>query len=111
MMTWFDISPGIRRRTIASGPRLYQMYVELKKGAHMPPHKHHHEQIVHLVKGHVNLNVEGKPIEMKTGDSYLLEGNVSHGVDVLEDSIIIDTFNPPREDLIEQDRKFASAIA
>ena len=36
---------------------------------------------------------------------YLLHGNVPHAVDVIEETVVLDTFSPPREDLIAQDQK------
>jgi quercetin dioxygenase-like cupin family protein len=103
-MNWINMTPTVRRRAIATGEKLYQMLVELKKGSHLPEHHHVHEQVVHVVKGRIKLIVKGEPHELGPSESFLLPGDVPHAVDVLEDSVVVDTFSPPREDLIAQDR-------
>ena len=42
--TWIPICPGLKRRTIALGEKMMQVYVILDAGARMPEHSHHHEQ-------------------------------------------------------------------
>ena len=102
---WIEIVPGIHRRTIAVGEKMYQMIVFLEKGAVMPPHQHVHEQIASVISGKVRFNVGGKSRDVGAAEVVMLHSNVPHGVEVLEDSWIIDTFTPIREDLLEQDRK------
>ncbi len=101
---WIDIVPGIRRRTIANGTTMYQMVAKLDAGSLMPAHQHPQEQIVHILKGRMRLIVSGVPHELKTGDSFYLASNVPHGVETLEETTVLDTFSPPREDYLEVDR-------
>jgi quercetin dioxygenase-like cupin family protein len=103
-MTWIHMTPTVRRRATATGDKLYQMLVELQKGSHLPEHRHPHEQVVHVVSGRITLIVKGEPHELGPRQSFLLPGDVPHAVDVIEDSVVVDTFSPPREDLIAQDR-------
>lgn len=107
-MTWISMTPTVRRRAIATGEKLYQMLVELKKGSQLPEHHHVHEQIVHVVSGRIKLIVSGKPHELGPSQSFVLASDVPHAVDVLEDALVVDTFSPPREDLIAQDRAAAA---
>lgn len=100
---WIKICPGIKRRTITSGALMYQMLAELEAGSGMAEHQHPHEQIVHVVKGRMRLIVEGVPHEMTAGDSFYLASHVMHAVDTLEDTTVIDTFSPPREEYLALD--------
>ncbi len=100
---WIAICPGIKRRTVAHGATMYQMLAQLDAGSVMPPHQHPQEQIVHVVRGRMRLLVEGTPHELGAGDTYYLGPNVPHGVETIEDTSVIDTFSPPREDLLAQD--------
>jgi quercetin dioxygenase-like cupin family protein len=106
---WIDIAPGIRRRTIATGASMYQMQAELAAGSVMPEHAHRQEQIAHVVRGRMKLIVQGVPHDLRAGDAFYLASNVPHGVETLEDTTVIDTFSPPREDYVALDEKARAA--
>ena len=101
---WIQIAPGIRRRTIATGASMYQMRAELEAGSRMPAHHHPQEQIMYIIKGRVRLLVANGPHELATGESFYLGSNVPHGVETIEESFVLDTFSPPREDYLALDR-------
>jgi len=90
--------PGLVRKTLAQGQSM--MICEFKFDAlvEIPIHTHPHEQVGYLVEGHVEMVIDGKKYELKKGDSYYAPSNVPHGVFILEPSVIVDTFCPPRED-------------
>jgi len=100
---WIQMVPGVRRQTIAVGEKLMQMIVELKKGSILPVHQHVHEQVAAVVSGRIRFTIDGKPLDMKAGESVMLASNIPHGVEVLEDAVVLDTFSPVREDLLKQD--------
>jgi quercetin dioxygenase-like cupin family protein len=100
---WIEICPGIKRQTVTSGKTMYQMLAHLDPGSKMPEHQHPQEQIVHVLEGRMKLIVNGKPHEMKTGDSFYLAGNVPHGVETMEETRVLDTFSPPREEYLAID--------
>ncbi|MGI8957010.1 MAG: cupin domain-containing protein [Chthoniobacterales bacterium] len=102
---WVDIVPGIRRRTIAQGATMYQMRAELKAGSRLPEHAHPQEQIAHVVRGRMRMIVAGIAHELSAGDAIYLASNVPHGVETLEDTTVIDTFSPPRDDYLALDEK------
>ena len=102
---WIDIAPGIRRRTIAHGASMYQMLAKLDAGSRMPEHKHPQEQIVHILEGRMRLIVSGVPHELEGGESFYLASNVPHGVETLEDTMVLDTFSPPRDDYLALDEQ------
>jgi quercetin dioxygenase-like cupin family protein len=100
---WIPICPGIKRQTVTSGKTMYQMVACLDAGSKMPEHHHPHEQIVHILQGRMRLIVEGVPHELSTGDSYYLAGNVPHGVETMEETRVLDTFSPPRDEYLAID--------
>ncbi|PYJ10416.1 MAG: cupin domain-containing protein [Verrucomicrobia bacterium] len=100
---WIDIAPGIRRRTITHGTSMYQQIAQLDAGSLMPEHKHPQEQIVYILEGRMKLIVSGVPHELKGGDSFYLAGNVPHGVETMVDTMVLDTFSPPRDDYLALD--------
>jgi quercetin dioxygenase-like cupin family protein len=102
---WIEIAPGIKRRTIATGTSMYQMRAELTAGSRLPEHTHPQEQIAHVIRGRMKLIVAGVPHELAAGDAFYLGSNVPHGVETIDDTTVIDTFSPPREDYLALDEK------
>ena len=100
---WIEICTGIRRRAHAHGRTMYQMIAELDAGSRMLEHSHSQEQIVHILSGRMTLIVAGVAHELKTGDSFYLASNVPHGVETIEDTRVLDTFSPPRDDYLAAD--------
>jgi quercetin dioxygenase-like cupin family protein len=100
---WIDICPGIKRQTVANGATMYQMMARLAAGSKMPEHQHPQEQVVHILSGRMKLIVQGTPHELKTGDSYYLAANVPHGVETVEETRVLDTFSPPRDEYLAID--------
>jgi quercetin dioxygenase-like cupin family protein len=101
--SWIDICPGIKRRTMTSGKTMYQMMARLEAGSKMPAHQHPQEQVVHILEGRMRLIVDGTPHELATGDSFYLAANVPHGVETIEETRVLDTFSPPREEYLALD--------
>lgn len=82
---------------------MYQMRAHLDAGSRMPEHQHAQEQIAHVVKGRMRIIVNGEPHELAAGESFYLRSNVAHGVETIEDTVVIDTFSPPRDDYLALD--------
>jgi quercetin dioxygenase-like cupin family protein len=106
---WIEIAPGIKRRTITAGASMYQMRAELAAGSRLPEHAHPQEQIAHVIKGRMKLIVAGVPHELTAGEAFYLASNVPHGVETIENTTVIDTFSPPRNDYLALDEKARSA--
>ena len=100
---WIEMCPGIKRQTVTSGKTMYQMLARLKAGSKMPDHQHPQEQIVHILEGRMKLIVDGTPHEMTTGDSFYLASNVPHGVETIDETRVLDTFSPPRDEYLAID--------
>jgi quercetin dioxygenase-like cupin family protein len=107
---WIEICPGIKRQTVASGKMMYQMTAHLEAGSKMPAHRHPQEQIVHILEGRMKLIVNGTPHELTAGDSFYLASNMPHGVETIEDTRVLDTFSPPREEYLALDEETRSRL-
>jgi quercetin dioxygenase-like cupin family protein len=101
---WFQIAPGIMRRTVASGERMLQIIVTLEAGARLPEHSHPHDQITHVLRGRLRMYLAGVAHDLAAGDSIYIPGGTPHAADVPEETLALDTFSPPREDMVAQDR-------
>ncbi len=100
---WIEIAPGIRRQTITTGTTMYQMRARLEAGSVLTVHQHPQEQIAHVVRGRLRMIVLGVPHELGPGESLYLASNVPHGVETLQEAMVIDTFSPPRDDYLAID--------
>jgi quercetin dioxygenase-like cupin family protein len=106
---WIEICPGIKRRTITTGATMYQMLAHLEAASRMPEHSHPQEQILHVLTGRLRLLVGGVAHELVAGEAFYLASNVPHGVETIEETTVLDTFSPPREDLLAMDAGAKSA--
>lgn len=109
---WIEMTPGVRRRTLTSGEALMQMVVTFTGGTRLPEHSHPHEQVAFVSAGSMRFTLHGGREErvVRAGESIHLAPHVPHGAEALEDATVIDTFSPPREDLLEQDRAQAATV-
>ncbi|MBC7107907.1 MAG: cupin domain-containing protein [Methanomassiliicoccales archaeon] len=92
------VTNKITRRMVVCGQKCQIIEFVLEKGAVIPAHRHPHEQIGYVQKGKLKMLIDGQISILTQGDGYWIEPNVEHEVEVLEDSIAIDVFSPPRED-------------
>jgi unsaturated pyranuronate lyase len=102
---WIEIVPGIKRRTITTGASMYQMRAELDAGSRLPEHMHPQEQIALIVSGRMILTVAGVPHELTAGQAFYIGSNMPHSVETIEDTVVVDTFSPPRDDYLALDAK------
>ncbi len=93
-----EMLPGIYRHTLVFTNDSMMVYFDLRKGADLPIHSHPNTQMGYVVKGKLDFHIYGKTYTLKAGDSYLAPSNAEHGATIIEDCIVIDVFNPARED-------------
>ena len=104
---WLQLAPGVRRKTVAAGEKMMQVIVWFDKGAKVPEHAHVHEQIAAVLSGKMQFVVAGQTRDVVGGEVVMLKSNVPHSAEALEESWIIDTFSPPREDMLKADSEHA----
>ncbi|WP_299689047.1 cupin domain-containing protein [uncultured Vibrio sp.] len=99
---WEDIGDGIKRKIVAYTDDLMAVHLNFDKGAIGHPHTHEiHDQIGYVVRGSFEAVIEGEKKILKEGDAYLARKHMIHGAVALEqDSILLDIFNPAREDFL-----------
>ena len=104
---WADIAPEqmntLTTRQYVVGTNTMLARLVLKKGAHVPLHRHMNEQMSHVVEGALNFMIEEKEVTVRAGEILCIPPHVPHEVVALEDSVALDIFNPPRQDWIDGD--------
>ena len=91
---------GVHFKTLVHGSSTSLHEFKLDKGSKIPLHSHPHEQTGYLVSGKINFLFKDKTVLTESGDSWCIPGGEEHGVDVIEDCIVIEVFSPVREDYL-----------
>lgn len=94
------VQPGLRFRTLAHGVHTHLTEFHLAKGTIIARHEHPHEQTGYLVSGRMIFVIAGERFDTEPGDGWNIPGGVSHGVEVVEDTVAVEVFSPPREDYL-----------
>ena len=89
-------------RQMVVGNKLMLAHVFLKKGAHVPKHQHHNEQVTYILQGALKFAIDGKEIVVRTGELLCIPSNMPHEAWALEDTLDLDVFDPPREDWLNK---------
>ena len=95
------LNPLIEREMLY-GRDIMLARVIMKKGAHVPLHHHHNEQVTYILAGALKFAIEGKEIVVRAGEVLCIPRNVPHEAWALEDTVDLDVFNPPREDWLNK---------
>ena len=91
---------GITYKTLTYGERTSLSEFSLEKGSVIPKHSHPHEQTGYVISGRMLFTIGDERFEAEAGDSWNIPGNVEHDVEVLEDTVVLEVFSPPREDYL-----------
>ncbi len=102
---WKDIEPEqmnpLTTRQFVVGTNTMMARLTLKKGAVVPRHQHRHEQITNLVEGALHFQLDGREMTVGAGEVVCIPPHAPHEVVALEDSVVLEVFNPAREDWLQ----------
>lgn len=91
---------GVTRRILAYNDSLMCVENTFEQGAVGKLHHHPHTQITYVVSGAFEFTIGGETRTVRAGDTLLKEDGVEHGCVCLESGVLLDIFNPMREDFI-----------
>ena len=98
-----DLGGGVTRKILSYSKNLMTVELSFPKGATGAKHSHPHEQIGYIISGRLIYQEDGQEDKvLETGDTYYRAPNVIHGVEILEDTMLLDIFTPMREDFIQK---------
>jgi quercetin dioxygenase-like cupin family protein len=95
-----DLFPGASRKILARGGGLMAVEVKFAAGCQVPAHTHRNEQVSYVVSGRIELSIDGRKELLGPGDTFYAGPDEQHGVNFLEDTIVVDVFTPQREDFL-----------
>jgi quercetin dioxygenase-like cupin family protein len=84
-----------------TGDQMMIAHVYLAKGAIVPRHDHHNEQISYILEGTLRFwlgDDESEVIDVAAGEVLTIPAHLPHRAEALEDTLDVDVFTPPRED-------------
>jgi quercetin dioxygenase-like cupin family protein len=92
-----EIMPGFHGKFVHTDNMTFA-YWTVAKGAVLPEHKHHHEQVVNMLEGELEITAGGVTHLLRAGDILPIPGNTLHSGRAHTDVKVLDVFNPVRED-------------
>ncbi|MCM3874018.1 MAG: cupin domain-containing protein [Pyrinomonadaceae bacterium] len=98
------VSDVLDRRLI-TGEQVMLTHVYLKKGAIVPKHNHHNEQISYILEGALRFWIgedESEVIDVHAGEVLHIPSLVKHKAEALEETVDVDIFSPPRQDWLDK---------
>ena len=96
---------GIERKTLVYGEKTLMAKFLLWKDSTLPRHAHPHEQTGYLLKGHIRFSIGTEKCDAQAGDAWCIPGGVEHGVEIIEDSVVVEVFSPVREDYLPKEKE------
>jgi quercetin dioxygenase-like cupin family protein len=89
-------------RQLMVGTDLMIARLILRKGAVVPLHSHHNEQVTYVLEGLLRFQIDGRQIDVRGGEVLCIPPHLPHEAVAIEDTIDIDIFNPPRQDWLDK---------
>lgn len=97
---WHDAGNGAERQILGYNDDIMMVKVKFKKGDIGSMHTHPHSQVTFVAEGAFEFTVGGVTRVVRAGDALYQQPDVEHGCVCLEDGILIDCFNPMRDNFI-----------
>jgi len=94
------VADGIKRQILGYGPQLMAVKVWFEEGAEGYQHDHPHSQVSYVESGEFEATIDGETKVLRTGDSFYVAPNKSHGAVCKKAGVLLDLFSPQREDFL-----------
>jgi len=95
-----ELLPGFKVRFVHAS-KMTLAYWDIKAGAVLPEHSHHHEQVAaQVISGEFELTLNGETKVLKVGDIAVIPSNAVHSGKAITDCQLLDVFSPVREDYL-----------
>ncbi|NJN05991.1 MAG: cupin domain-containing protein [Rhodobacteraceae bacterium] len=100
-------------RRLVTGQQMMLAHVYLAKGAIVPKHQHHNEQLTYILEGSLRfwIGENGEEtMDVRAGEVLHIPSNVWHKAEALEDTLDVDVFSPAATGLARQDRRLPAHV-
>lgn len=100
-LEWTPMGEGVSRKILGRDRQIMMVKVKFDAGTTVEPHKHFHTQTSYCAKGKFKFMVGEEQKIISYGDGVYIPPNLLHGVECLEEGVIVDVFTPAREDFLD----------
>lgn len=95
------VGDGVARQILGFNSDLMMVRVWFDKGAVGPVHQHIHSQVSYVESGRFSVRVGDDVQTLCAGDCFFIPPNVDHGAVCEEAGVLLDVFNPVRQDFLD----------
>jgi quercetin dioxygenase-like cupin family protein len=99
------LNPLVTRRVIHTAAMTVAR-LHIAKGAVVPAHSHVNEQLAMVEKGALKFDLDGQEILVSAGQVLAIPSGIPHGVEAMEDTVVMDLFTPRRQDWTDGDDSY-----
>jgi quercetin dioxygenase-like cupin family protein len=100
-----NLNPLLQRQFVV-GQQVMLARIWLKKGAIVPLHSHHNEQVTYILEGALKFWIDGREIVVNAGEVLTIPPHMPHKAEAVVDTVDLDIFCPPREDWINKTDRY-----
>lgn len=101
-LEWEVVNPSIKRKIMTYSNDMMLVKVAFETGGIGDVHHHPHLQMSYVAEGVFEVQMGDEKRTLKAGDVFYAPTHVPHGVVCKEAGMLIDIFNPHREDFIKK---------
>jgi protease I len=92
-----DIGKGVLLQIIGEGEQLNAVHWNLPDNSIVASHHHPQQQFGYVIRGSLELTLDGETYLIKEGDSYIIPPNSVHQFRAIGQTEALDVFSPPRD--------------
>jgi quercetin dioxygenase-like cupin family protein len=83
---------------LASGKRVsMRLWRDEEPTQNKPSHKHDYEVVGYVIAGRAELEIEGQPVRLEPGDSWVVPAGAEHTYRILEPFTAVEATAPPAQ--------------
>ena len=96
-----EVAPGVVRKVLAYCDEMMSVGNFFETNAVGAVHSHPHTQITYVAEGVFEFTIGDVTKTVRKGDTLLKQDSIEHGCVCLEKGILIDIFNPMRDEFVK----------
>jgi quercetin dioxygenase-like cupin family protein len=89
-----DLGQGVVMQVLGVGQNMNVLHWNMADRSEVKHHRHDEEQFGFVIRGELQLTIEGEVFSVKAGDGYFVPGGAWHSFIAIGDTEAIDVFSP-----------------
>lgn len=92
-----QIVEGVKIKVLHRDDSLIMTELMIKRGSVLPEHVHQSDHSAYLLQGCILVIADDNTAKFVQGDSWCMKKNICHRTEAIEDSVVLEVFNPDGE--------------